>query len=105
MSCDTVPGFEINMRMALRAQNQARATAETLATVKNPTVVFARHANIAHGPQQINNTIPRAENETAQNEVIEGVAHEPMDAGVPGAAGRSSKSLETVGAVHRAAHP
>ncbi|NOT89248.1 MAG: hypothetical protein HOP03_13860 [Lysobacter sp.] len=104
MSCDTVPCFEINMRMALRAQNQARATAETLAAVKNPTVVFARQANIAHGPQQINNTIPRAENETAQNEVIEGIAHESMDAGTTGATGRSRQALETVGAVHRAAH-
>lgn len=104
MSCDTVPGFEINMRMALRAQNQARATAETLAAVKNPTVVFARQANIAHGPQQVNNTTPRAENETAQNEVIEGVAHEPMDARTPRAPSRSDKALETVGAVNRAAH-
>lgn len=104
MSCETVPGFEINMRMALRAQNQARATAETLAAVKNPTVVFARQANIAHGPQQVNNTIPRAENETAQNEVLEAVAHEPMDTGTPGTTGRSRKALEAVGPINRAAH-
>ncbi len=58
----------------------------------------------SNGPQQINNSSPRAENETAQNEVIEGVAHEPMDAGTPGAAGRSRKALETVGAVNGATH-
>jgi hypothetical protein len=43
------------LRLALRAQSQSRATVETLAAVKNPSVVFARQANIAHGPQQVNN--------------------------------------------------
>ena len=45
------------LRMAFRAQNQCRMTLETLATVKNPPVVFARQANIANGPQQINNGV------------------------------------------------
>ena len=44
------------LRMALKAQSQCRATIETLAVLKNPTTVFARQANIAHGPQQVNNT-------------------------------------------------
>jgi hypothetical protein len=43
------------MRLALKAQSQCRATVETLAIVKNPTTVFARQANIAQGPQQVNN--------------------------------------------------
>jgi hypothetical protein len=43
------------MRLALKAQGQCRATLETLAAIKNPPVVFARQANIAHGPQQVNN--------------------------------------------------
>ena len=43
------------MRLALKAQSQSRATVETLAAIKNPPVVFARQANIAHGPQQVNN--------------------------------------------------
>ena len=45
------------MRLALKAQGQCRATLETLATVKNPPVVFARQANIAQGPQQVNNAV------------------------------------------------
>ena len=45
------------MRLALKAQGQCRATLETLATIKNPLVVFARQANIAQGPQQVNNTV------------------------------------------------
>lgn len=46
---------EAYMRMALKAQGQCRATLETLAAIKNPPVVFARQANISHGPQQVNN--------------------------------------------------
>jgi hypothetical protein len=45
------------MRLALKAQSQCRATVETLAIVKNPTTVFARQANIAQGPQQVNNRV------------------------------------------------
>jgi hypothetical protein len=40
-------------RLALKAQGQCRATIETLALMKNPPTVFARQANIAHGPQQV----------------------------------------------------
>lgn len=43
------------MRLALKAQSQCRATIETLALMKNPPAVFARQANIANGPQQVNN--------------------------------------------------
>lgn len=45
------------MRLALKAQGQCRATLETLANLKNPPVVVARQANIANGPQQVNNTM------------------------------------------------
>ena len=44
------------LRLALRAQGQCRATLETLANIKNPRpVAFVKQANIANGPQQINN--------------------------------------------------
>lgn len=43
-------------RLALKAQSQCRATLETLAVIKNPPV-FARQANIANGPQQVNNQV------------------------------------------------
>ena len=46
---------ETYMRLALKAQAQCRATLETLATIKNPPVIHARQANIAAGPQQVNN--------------------------------------------------
>lgn len=43
------------MRLALKAQSQCLTTLETLAAIKNPPVIFAKQANIAHGPQQVNN--------------------------------------------------
>jgi len=71
-------------KMALRAQSQCRATLETLATVKNPPVVFAKQANIANGPQQVNNgplSPPRAENpRIGPNELLERTHEQPLDA-------------------------
>jgi hypothetical protein len=47
---------ETYLRLALKAQSQCRATVEALATIKNPQrVAFVQQANIAHGPQQVNN--------------------------------------------------
>ena len=50
--------FDRYLRLALKAQGQCRATIETLAETKNPPTLFARQANIAHGPQQVNNNPP-----------------------------------------------
>lgn len=76
--------FESFMRMALKAQNQCRMTLETLATVKNPPVVFAKQANSAHGPQQVNNGVAanpspaREEKPIQSNELLtDGVEHGP----------------------------
>ena len=46
---------ETYMRLALKAQAQCARTAEILAAIKNPPIVFAKQANIAQGHQQINN--------------------------------------------------
>lgn len=51
---DSFKGIEVLMRLALKAQSQARATAETLALMKNP-MPYIKQANIANGPQQVNN--------------------------------------------------
>jgi hypothetical protein len=62
MAQDHMPNLEGFMRLALRAQNQCRATLETLAVIKNPPVVFARQANINNGGnQQVNNSTPPAD--------------------------------------------
>jgi len=44
------------LKLALRAQSQCRSTWEALATIKYPpTMGYVRQANIANGPQQVNN--------------------------------------------------
>ena len=105
MSCDHIAGFEANMRMALRAQSQCRATLETLAAIKNPPIVYARQANVTTGPQQINNgtvATPRArENENQQNK-LSGDAHELcQDSQAQGLACRVDPALEAVAEIDR----
>lgn len=112
MGCDVAPAFESNMRMALRAQSQCRATLETLAAIKNPPIVYARQANIANGPQQVNNGVPanpprahaREEKTVQSNELLtDGVEHGPtLDNRGTAAAGCADKELATVGSLDRA---
>ena len=111
---ENLPATEAYMRLALKAQGQCRATVETLATLKNPPVVFARQANFANGPQQVNNGLPsphpgtRAlETQSAPNELIEKSPHEctPMDTRTTTAASRANPRLEPLGAVYRPDEP
>jgi hypothetical protein len=93
------------LKMAYKAQNQCRMTLETLSTIKNPPVVYAKQANIAHGPQQVNNGPASAtrteEHETAQNKLLGVPNEQPLDPGAAGAAGAGYPQMETVGKVHR----
>jgi hypothetical protein len=82
-------------------------TLETLSAIKNPPVVYAKQANIAHGPQQVNNgTAPaRAEeNSDRPNKLLEQSNEISMDAGTPGATGSSNSAMEAVGEIDRAAN-
>lgn len=56
--------FQVNMTLALKAQAQCRATIEALALVKNP-MPYIRQANIAQGPQQVNNGSASASGQAA----------------------------------------
>ena len=107
MSCTEVAPFEANLRMGLRAQSQCRATLETLAAIKNPSsVAFVRQANIAAGPQQVNNgmTAPsRAREIESQPSQLLGADHgERMDTGAAGATSGCDPALATVGTFDRA---
>jgi len=98
---------ETYLRIALKAQAQCRATLETLAAIKNPQpVAFVRQANIAHGPQQVNNgavSASRAEESVNQpSKVLEHEHGERLDSRAAGAAGGTDSPLEAVGAVNRA---
>jgi hypothetical protein len=102
---------ETYTRLALKAQSQCRATLETLATIKNPTSVsIVRQANIAHGPQQVNNApAPVAEHSCAResenrpNELLEAqrAASKWLDPGTASATIGGTPEVETVGAVNR----
>ncbi len=102
--------FDSYMKFALRAQSQCRATVETLAAIKNPQpVAFVRQANIANGPQQVNNATPATpepsragESQNQQNKLLEDLPYEQLDTRATGAAGTANSDLETVGAVNRA---
>ena len=93
--------WEAYLRMALKAQNQCRMTLETLATIKNPPMVFARQANINNGgQQQVNNGAgsgapsapsPAEETTIQQTRLLGTDAHEGTDC------------IGTLGAVDRVA--
>ena len=104
MGCDAVVSFEANMRMALRAQSQCRATLETIATIKNPPVVYARQANNASGPQQVNNAVPASsragEKEIPPNKLLEHDDGQRLDTRAPGTSGAADPELETVEAIN-----
>ena len=95
------------LRMALKAQNQCRMTLETLSNIKNPPVVYAKQANIANGPQQVNNGTmpPRAYAEDSQNQpnkLLEQTDEQWMDTTTQGPTVDCHSSVETVAAGKRA---
>ncbi len=94
------------MRMALRAQSQCRATLETLALLKNPpNPTFIRQANVAHGPQQVNNASDthahaRAqETENRQTELLGRDNGEWLDTRAAGTASGADPAMATLGTV------
>jgi hypothetical protein len=97
--------FEANLKMALRAQSQCRATLETLAAIKNPPVVYAKQANVTTGPQQINNTVhmpsQAQEIQNAPNQ-LSGVTNELCtNTRASSIEGRANQQMETVGEIDR----
>ena len=106
MTHDQIPGFDANMRMALRAQSQCRATLEALATIKNPPIVYAKQANFAAGHQQVNNGIPAPaqarEIETEQTQLSGGTHELLSDTRASGEASRTNPTLEALGKIDRA---
>lgn len=94
------------MRLALKAQSQCRTTVEALAEIKTPRhVSFVKQANIAHGPQQVNNGVAapsREESEKSSNE-LSGAGNELLpDTRASQAASRVNQEVEAVGAIDRA---
>ena len=103
---DTFKGIEVLMRLALKAQAQARATAETLSVIKNP-MPYIRQANIAHGHQQVNNgTNPEqyaqahthaGSFQTEPNKLLEADHGQRLDIGAQAQAGRAGEAVAALG--------
>ncbi|MGB4912541.1 MAG: hypothetical protein WBO95_10525 [Candidatus Dechloromonas phosphoritropha] len=89
------------LRLALKAQSQCRATLETLAAIKNPPVIYAKQANIANGPQQVNNGILPApvggENSIEPNKLLEQRHEQRLDTGTQGTTIGADSAMATVG--------
>lgn len=108
--CETMKNMETYMRLALKAQAQSRATAESLSAIKNPPVVYAKQANIAGGHQQINSIVCMPEHSDARtgehtlvpNKVLEVSDGERLEFGEKTAAGRGHQEMEAMDSINRA---
>ena len=100
---DSLKGIEALTRLALKCQSQARATAETLALMKNPMPII-RQTNIARGPQQVNNgtDASRARQKFSDpNELLEKPDGQRLDPRAQIPASATHQDLATVEPIHR----
>lgn len=106
MSQDYLPNLEAMLKLALRAQAQGRATLETLAAMKNPPFIYAKQANLANGPQQVNNGVDSAsrprKTRKAPNELLEHDHGERLDTRATSEASGPDPELASVGCIDRA---
>ena len=104
---DAFKGIEVLMRLALKAQAQARSTAEALALLKNPQP-YIRQANMTTGPQQVNNAYAGTPShsgiqsgagniQSEQNKLLEADHGNYLDTRAQGTAGRVNQTVEAVG--------
>lgn len=108
--------LEAFLGLALKAQAQSRATIQAVIDLKFPRqATFVKQANIAHGPQQVNNgqaiggdNVRALENQTEQNELLEGGTHvrgthtsTRMDGRATAATARGNPAVEALATSHR----
>lgn len=103
--------LEAFLGLALKAQSQSRATIQAVIDLKYPRqATFVKQANIAHGPQQVNNGqhtggdhVRALENQSEQNELLEGVTYggAQVDTRTAAAAARGDPTVEALAASHR----
>lgn len=103
--------YGVFMGLALKAQAQSRATISALVDLKYPKqATFVKQANIAHGPQQVNNgpapagTVTHAEEtKTNQPELLAADQHGDtnLDTGTTRTTSGDDPHMEAVEAVHR----
>lgn len=105
--------FEAYLGLALKAQAQSRATISALVDLKYPRqATFVKQANIAHGPQQVNNGVMPSgasashgkKQKTEQNKLLEDDDGKFSIGVVPGKTSTpkpSHQGMEALESVHR----
>ena len=103
--------FETYLGLALKAQAQSRATITALGELKNPRhATFVKQANIAHGPQQVNNGVMPSDEvasrgkkkKTEQNKLLEdgdgkfSIGVDPGKAATPESGHQGMEALEPI---------
>ena len=96
--------MERYMKLGLKAQNQARATLQTLSELKHPKqVAFVKQANIGNQVQVNNDSNPTRtrKNKKAPNELLEAEHGERMDTRAASPASRADPAKSPMGAEFR----
>ena len=98
---DKLLQYDTHMRLALKAQNQSRATLQALVQLKQPSnTQFIKQANIAQGHQQVNNLAEK--NITPQNELLEDIhGNSQLDTGTTTTTTGIDTALEALDEVNR----
>jgi len=96
---DKLLQYETHMRLALKAQNQSRATLQALVQLKQPAnTQFIKQANIAQGHQQVNNLAEK--NITPQNELLKD-EYAKLDSRAATKTKRANTELEALDKINR----
>jgi hypothetical protein len=100
-TAEHLPQYQAHMHLALKAQNQSRATLQALVQLKQPSyTTFVKQANIAQGHQQVNNLAEK--NITPQNELLEDIhGNSQLDTGTTPTPKGIDTTLEALDKVHR----
>ena len=105
LTVGNLDGMERYMRLALKAQNQSRATLQTLGELKAPKqIAFVKQANIGN-QVQVNNENSSArtrarKNKKAPNELLEVEYGERLDARATGSASGADQAMAALGEEH-----
>ena len=101
-----LPQLEAFLKLALRAQSQARATWEAVSAIQHPQLAgYISQANIAAGHQQINNGSRAGDSTSEQNQLVEEIDGERLDGGAAGPCRRADPSVAPMGARNGAEDP
>lgn len=102
LTAERLDVFERYMRLALKAQSQARTTLQTLAELKAPKqVAFVKQANIGNQLQVNNGSSTQAracarKNQNEPNELLEAQHGERLDTRAASTTGRDDSSMEAM---------